>query len=115
MKLKIYHNPRCRKSREALQHLEKEKFDFEIILYLERLITEKELDDLLQQLDYTPDQLVRKNEALWKNNFKDKLLDEKTLKNILLEHPKLIERPIISNGKLAVVARPLENLIHFLK
>lgn len=115
MKLKIYHNPRCRKSREALQYLEKEKFDFEIVPYLEKPITVKELDDLLLQLNYTPEQLVRKNEALWKSDFKDKSLDEKALKNILIEHPKLIERPIISNDKMAVVARPLENLIRFLK
>lgn len=115
MKLKIYHNPRCRKSREALQYLQKENHDVEIIHYLEQLITAEELNSILQQLNYAPEQLIRKNEAIWKSDFKGKTLDEKALKSILLDHPKLIERPIISNGKAAVIARPLENLIDFLK
>ena len=115
MKLKIYHNPRCRKSREALQYLEKENHDVEIIHYLEQLITAEELNSILHQLDCTAAQLIRKNEAIWKSEFKGKSLDEEALKSILLKHPKLIERPIISNGKSAVIARPLENLMDFFK
>ncbi len=115
MSLKIYHNPRCRKSREALQHLEETKQSFDIVNYIEQTLTKKDIEQLLKELDYQPGELIRKNEAIWKTEYKGKELSTDQLITALSEHPKLIERPIISNGKQAVVARPLEKLINFLK
>lgn len=115
MQLKIYHNPRCRKSREALQHLEETKQDFEVIHYLENILSEKQISELLEELKYVPEELVRKNEAIWKTQFKGKELTQNEMIAALSKYPKLIERPIISNGNTAVIARPIEKLIDFLK
>ncbi len=115
MKLKIYHNPRCRKSREALQYLEDHQCDFEPVLYIEKGLSEEEIATLLTQLEYRPEELIRKNEAIWKENYKGKTLSAEALITALSKHPKLIERPIISNGKEAIIARPIEKLIPFLK
>ncbi len=115
MKLKIYHNPRCRKSREALQYLEETKQSFDIINYLDNHLSKEEIEQLLKELGYQPEDLIRKNEAIWKEQYKGKKLSVDELVSALNENPKLIERPIISNGKSAVIARPLEKLIDFLK
>lgn len=115
MKLKIYHNPRCRKSREALQYLEETKQSFDIINYLDNHLSKGEIEQLLKELGYQPEDLIRKNEAIWKEQYKGKDLSVDELVSALNENPKLIERPIISNGKSAVIARPLEKLVDFLK
>ena len=115
MNLKIYHNPRCRKSREALQYLEETKQSFDIINYLDNHLSIREIEQLLKELGYQPEELIRKNEAIWKEQYKGKDLSIDELVTVLNENPKLIERPIISNGKSAVIARPLEKLIDFLK
>ena len=115
MNLKIYHNPRCRKSREALQYLEVTKQSFDIINYIDKRLSKAEIEQLLKELGYQPEELIRKNEAIWKEQYKGKDLSVDELVSALSENPKLIERPIISNGKSAVIARPLEKLIDFLK
>lgn len=115
MNLKIYHNPRCRKSREALQYLEETKQSFDIINYIDKRLSKAEIEQLLKELSYQPEELIRKNEAIWKEQYKGKDLSVDELVSALSENPKLIERPIISNGKSAVIARPLEKLIDFLK
>lgn len=115
MNLKIYHNPRCRKSREALQYLEETKQSFDIINYIDKRLSKAEIEQLLKELGYQPEELIRKNEAIWKEQYKGKDLSVDELVSSLSENPKLIERPIISNGKSAVIARPLEKLIDFLK
>lgn len=115
MNLKIYHNPRCRKSREALQYLEETKQSFDIINYIDKRLSKAEIEQLLKELGYQPEELIRKNEAIWKEQYKGKDLSVDELVSALSENPKLIERPIISNGKSAVIARPLEKLIDFFK
>ena len=115
MNLKIYHNPRCRKSREALQYLEETMQSFDIINYIDKRLSKAEIEQLLKELGYQPEELIRKNEAIWKEQYKGKDLSVDELVSSLSENPKLIERPIISNGKSAVIARPLEKLIDFLK
>ncbi|MDG1053268.1 MAG: arsenate reductase (glutaredoxin) [Flavobacteriaceae bacterium] len=115
MTLKIYHNPRCRKSREALHYLEETKQSFDIINYIENSLSKSDIKQLLKELGYAPQELIRKSEAIWKEHYKGKDLSVDELVTALSEYPKLIERPIISNGKSAVIARPLEKLIDFLK
>ena len=115
MNLKIYHNPRCRKSKEALQYLEETKQSFDIINYIDKRLSKAEIEQLLKELGYQPEELIRKNEAIWKEQYKGKDLSVDELVSALSENPKLIERPIISNGKSAVIARPLEKLIDFFK
>ncbi len=104
--LTIYHNARCRKSREGLQILENSGKDFQIREYLKEPLDEKELKELVEKLDITAIQLVRKNEKIWKENYKDKDLSDSELIMVMVKNPKLIERPIVEDEKKAVVGRP---------
>ena len=113
--LTIYHNPRCRKSREALQELDTKNIPHSVVKYLEQPLGIAELEELLQKLEKHPQNIIRKQETLWKEKFKGKTLSEATLLQILSEHPKLIERPIIATEKEAVIGRPIENLTAFLQ
>jgi len=112
--MKIYHNPRCTKSRQALQLLQEKGIEPEVIEYLKEPLTEDELLEVIDKLDITPEELVRKNEADWKENFKGKDLDDNEIVFAMIEYPKLMERPIIVNGDKAVVARPTEKLLEVL-
>lgn len=104
--LKIYHNARCRKSREGLEILENSGKNFEVREYLKEPLDEKELKDLVNKLEIAPIQLVRKNEKIWKENYKDKDLSDSELITVMVKHPKLIERPIVEDEKHAVIGRP---------
>ncbi|GLU45020.1 arsenate reductase (glutaredoxin) [Allomuricauda sp. NBRC 101325] len=104
--IKIYHNPRCGKSREGLQILEESGQDFEIVKYLEDVPSKEELKNLIGKLGISPLDLVRKNEAIWKERYKGKTLSDDEVISAMVEHPKLIERPIVVNGSKAIVGRP---------
>ncbi|XLS27566.1 arsenate reductase (glutaredoxin) [Flavobacteriaceae bacterium M23B6Z8] len=112
--IKIYHNPRCQKSRQALQILEESGESFEVIKYLEDVPSESELRKILSCLGLKASHLIRKNEAVWKENYKNKLLDEEDLIQIMLKHPKLIERPIVVKNNKAVIGRPPEKVTSIL-
>jgi arsenate reductase len=112
--IKIYHNSRCRKSREALDLLKSNKLDFEVIEYLKEKLTKNQLQDLINKLGLKPLELVRKNEAIWKENFKDKVLTNNEIVEILSENPTLIELPIIELDNKAVIGRPLENVFNLI-
>lgn len=104
--LKIYHNPRCSKSREGLAILEDSGIEFEIIDYMKSPFSEIELKELIKKLGINPIDLVRKNEEIWKQNFKDKNLTDNQIIKAMKENPKLIERPIVVNGSKALIGRP---------
>lgn len=108
--IKIYHNPRCRKSREGLQILEESGKDFEIVKYLENTPTKEELSDIIKLLGIKPIDLVRKNESIWKENYKNKQLSDNETITAMVKNPKLIERPIVVNKNKAIVGRPPENI-----
>ncbi len=108
--MKIFHNSRCSKSRCGLQILEDSGQNFEIIDYLKNPLSEKEIKDLLKKLDFTPIQLIRKNEAIWKENYKNKTLSDAAIIKAMATYPKLIERPIVIKGDKAVIGRPPENI-----
>ena len=109
-KIKIYHNPRCSKSRIGVGILEDAKIDFEIIKYLNDVPTEKELKEILKKLDMSPMELIRKGEKVWKENYKGKELSDTELIKAMLENPKLIERPIVIKGDKAVIGRTSKNI-----
>ena len=106
----IYHNPRCRKSREGLEVLEKSGKDFEVIKYLDEVPSKEELKTLIGYLGIGPMELVRKNEAIWKEKYKGKTLSDDEIITAMVENPKLIERPIVVKGKKAVIGRPSEKI-----
>ena len=109
--IEIYHNPRCRKSREGLAILEKSGKEFKIIKYLDNVPSEASLAKIILLLGITPIQLIRKTEQIWKDNYKGKDLSDAEVIKVMLENPKLIERPIVINNNKAVIGRPSENII----
>lgn len=115
MSVKIYHNPRCGKSRQTLQLLQEQGIEPEIIEYLKTPHSVQELDDILQKLGMEPRELMRKNEAEYKaNGLDDASLDRQALITAMVNHPILIERPIvIANGK-AAIGRPPEAVLAIL-
>tara|TARA_A100001388_G_C28590602_1_gene413250 strand:- start:264 stop:602 length:339 start_codon:yes stop_codon:yes gene_type:complete len=112
--MKIYHNPRCSKSRQTLALLKENVIDPEVILYLDKAPTTQELLDLLNKLQLSPIQLVRKGEAIWKEKFKGKDLSDDDIIKAMILNPKLIERPIVVKGNKAVLGRPPENVLQLI-
>lgn len=106
--MKIYHNPRCSKSREGLAILEASKLKFETIQYLDSPVSKQELIHIVELLKIKPIDLVRKNETIWKENYKSKTLTDNEIILAMVENPKLIERPIVINNGKAVIGRPPE-------
>ncbi|MCH7525583.1 MAG: arsenate reductase (glutaredoxin), partial [Bacteroidetes bacterium] len=102
---------RCSKSRCGLDILEQSGKPFEIVKYLEDTSSASELKEIIDLLGISPIQLVRKNETIWKENFKDKTLSDKEIIDAMVKHPKLIERPIVINGNKAVIGRPSELIL----
>jgi len=115
MSVKIYHNPRCSKSRQTLQLLQERNVDIEIIEYLKTPPTAAELNDILNKLNMEPRALMRKNEAEYKATGMDNTdlsLDE--LIAGMVASPKLIERPIVLANDKAAIGRPPESVLNIL-
>lgn len=112
---RIFHNPRCSKSRQTLELLTERGIEPEIIRYLETPPTEQELKDILSALNLTPRELMRTKEKEYKEQgLNDPELSDEQLIAAMIATPKLIERPIvIANGKLAL-GRPPENVLSIL-
>ena len=115
MKVKIYHNPRCSKSRQTLEILKNKNCDIEIIEYLKVPMTLKELEDILSKLNYEPRDLIRKGEDIYKKeNLANTSLTSNTLMKKMILNPILIERPIVVFNDKAVVGRPPEKVLEIL-
>ena len=112
--IQIYHNNRCRKSREGLQILGDSGKEFEIVKYLETIPTVKELKKIIGLLGISPIELVRKSETIWKENYKNKTLSDSEIINAMVKNPKLIERPIVINDNKAVIGRPPQKILDIL-
>ncbi len=113
--MKIYHNPRCSKSRDSFNLLSEKGLKFEAVEYLKTPLSKDDLVQVLKQLNIPAKDLIRKGEKDYKENFKGKELSEDEWIEAMLEFPKLIERPIVVKGDKAVIGRPLENVIELLK
>ena len=112
--IKIYHNPRCSKSRQTLELIQNAGQQPDVIEYLKTPPTANELHELLQKLNLKPEQLLRKGEQLYKDKFKGQQLSDDELIEIMAENPVLIERPIVVNDNKAVLGRPPENVLELL-
>lgn len=106
----IYHNSRCSKSRCALQKLEDEGKEFTVVEYLKTPLSEAEIAELVVKLGIKAEDLIRKTEAIYKEEFKGKNLTEAEWIAAMAKYPKLIQRPIIVKGEKAVIGRPEENI-----
>ncbi|WP_215222779.1 arsenate reductase (glutaredoxin) [Echinicola shivajiensis] len=111
-KVKVYHNPRCGKSRDSLKLVQEQvaEADIEVIKYLETPPSADELKAILDKLGIKAEELIRKNEKVWKENFKGKTFSEDELVKIMVDHPILIERPIVIKDNKAVIGRPPERV-----
>ena len=111
----IYHNPRCSKSRQGLELVKESGQEFEIRDYTRQPLSEEELSSLLQSLNMAPLELVRTEEKVWKENYKGKDLNDQELIRVMIQHPTLIQRPIVVKEGKAVVGRPSERITELLK
>jgi arsenate reductase len=112
---KIFHNPRCSKSRQTLQLLRDNDCKIKIIYYLEVDLDAPLIKDILKKLSLKPRDILRKGEQDYKdNNLKKDNLSEEDLINYMIKYPKLIERPIVENGDKAVLGRPPENVLELI-
>ena len=108
----FYHNPKCSKSREGLELLKKNGATFSIKDYLKEGLTENEVFELSKLLGLIPEEFIRKKDEIYKDlKLSEKKLNTKEWCKIIAENPKLLERPILSNGKKAIIGRPCENLL----
>ncbi len=112
--MKIYHNPRCSKSRQTLALLQENGVDPDVFLYLDNIMTADELRGLLAKLGISPMQLVRKGESVWKEKYKGKELSDDQVIEAMIANPKLIERPIVVKDQSAVLGRPPENILELI-
>lgn len=108
--MEIYHNPRCQKSRQALQILQEADVDFQIRKYLDNPPIRAELEAVVKKLDVSPETLVRKNEKIYTEKYKGKELTDGEWIDAMVENPRLIQRPIVIDGDRAVIGRPPENV-----
>ncbi len=109
--MKIYHNPRCSKSREALKYLEEKGFDIEVIDYMKNGITVREIKDFLNKSGLEVTDIIRTTEELYKEKYKGQEHTTEEWIGILVENPKLIQRPLVIKGSHAVLARPVEEIL----
>jgi len=114
-KVRIYHNPQCSKCRLSMQLLADHGTEIEAIEYLSAPPDAGELTEILELLGLEPRELMRKHEAPYKDlNLDDKTLTRYKLIQAMVDNPILIERPIVINGKTAVIGRPPEKILDIL-
>ena len=108
--MKIYHNNRCKKSRTGLQYLQEKTSDFEIVEYLKNELSVAELTDIFEKLGKKPEEMIRKQEKVFKEEYKGKSFSDTEWIEIIAKNPKLLNRPIIVKGEKAVWGDPPENI-----
>jgi len=116
MGLKIFHNPRCSKSRQTLAILSENGIDVDIIEYLKDVPSKEALRQIINILDIKPRDLLRKGEAVYKeNDLRREDLTEDDLIQFMVDNPILIERPIVYDDKRAIIGRPPDNVLKLIK
>ena len=111
----IYHNPKCSKSRQALEIIKSKKIEPTIILYLVNQLSKREVKNLLSKLKLSVRNILRTGEEEYKkHNLNNENLSDDKLIEFLIKFPKLLQRPIVIKGNQAVVGRPPENILNIL-
>lgn len=113
--IKILHNNSCSKSRGILEYLDENGVSFEIIDIINEPLSEMELRTVLKKLHLPLKEMVRTNDKIYQEQFRDKNLDDEGLIQMLLQHPELIQRPILIKGSVAMIGRPIENVKFFIE
>lgn len=112
--MKIYHNNRCGKSRSALDIIRDHQIEPEIVEYLKDTPSKEAIKTLVSMLGMNPADIIRKNETIYKEKYKGKVLTDDQWIDVMVENPILIERPIIIKDGKAIIARPPEKVLEFL-
>ena len=102
----LVHNPRCRKSREALNYIKELNIDFEVVLYMKGGLELNLLKSIIIKIGIDPKDMVRTQEKTWKENYRSKLYNNDEILEILNKHPNLIKRPVFINNNKGVIAIP---------
>ena len=102
----LVHNPRCRKSREALNYIKELNVDFEVVLYMKKGLELNLLESIIIKIGIDPIDMVRIQEKTWKENYRSKLYNNDEILEILNKHPNLIKRPVFINNNKGVIAIP---------
>ncbi len=114
-KITIYHNPKCSKSRKALDIIKSKNIEPTIILYLLIKLSKAEINNLLSKLGLSIRDILRTGEDEYKkNNLKNENLSDDELIEFLIKFPKLLQRPIVVKNSKAVIGRPPENILNLL-
>ena len=113
--IQIWHNPKCSKSRAAIELLENKSINANVVEYLKQIPTKEQIKDVLKKLKISAKELLRTSEDVYKELNLNQIDDEETLIDFMVKNPILIERPIIIKGDKAVIARPIENLSELIK
>ena len=109
--LTIWHNPRCRKSRETLALIEDASIEVTVRKYLDDAPNQTEITSILAQLGFDdPRDLMRRGEAIYKDRELKSVTSAQKLVIAMANHPILIERPVVTNGTKAVIGRPPESV-----
>ena len=108
--MKIYHNPRCAKSRETLNLIKESGQSVDVIEYLKTPPTEDDLEEVLTKFNLPVEYLIRTGEEIYKTEFKGKELSDGEWIKALVENPKMLERPIVVKDDVAIIGRPPENV-----
>ncbi len=106
----IYHNPRCKKSRAGLKHLQDKGIEPVIVEYLKEPLSEGDLKKLLKMLGKKPQEMIRTQEEVYRKQYKGKDLGDDEWVKVMVENPKLIHRPIVVKDGKAVLGDPAENI-----
>ena len=110
--MKIYHNPRCSKSRQTLDLIKQKTKNYEIIEYLNEPLEFNDYKLILEKMELKPINLVRIKETIWKEKYKGKEMSDDDIIKALVDNPKLMERPIVTTNKQAIIGRPPENVLN---
>lgn len=106
----IYHNTRCSKSRAGLAYLDEKGLDYKVREYLKEAFSFDELKELIRKTGLKAADLIRKEEAYYKEHIKGRTLSEDELLEAMIKEPRLIQRPIVEKEERAVLARPVDNI-----
>lgn len=113
--LKVLHNNSCSKSRGILEYLDENGVSFEVIDFIAHPLSVLEIKTLLKKLNLPAEDMIRKNESLFKEHFADKSFSEEEWIQVLAENPSLLQRPVLIKGSAAMLGRPIENVKFFIE
>lgn len=110
MEIKIYHNPRCKKSRAGLDYLSSKGIEFQVIDYIRKGIDNEELREILMKLNMSPKDLIRTNEEIYRKQFRSMNFTDEEWIQVIKEYPGLLRRPVIVGKYKAVIGDPVSNI-----